>query len=166
MPSWCDGASEQAEGDLHALLNAALPFAEQTLTKPFSIRCRSLVTWSAGAARSGGAQKDSIRRPCCRRLYDGARRSCGTRSAFAFVAHVRVGGMKEILHSTPASCQARIRAPGAPARQPVGLTPNGATSTDLVSGAGKYPRPIRCRMNSWLACSVYSGTMNPSALEI
>ena len=94
MASWRDTASDQTQADLDALLNAALPFAEQTLSKYGEM-------YPFGAAVSSGGQLEMLasdpgigERPnsevVLRALYDSARASSRTRRAFAFAADVRV----------------------------------------------------------------------------
>jgi hypothetical protein len=96
MASWRDGASEQAQGDLDALLNAVLPFAQQTLAKygellPFGAAMSSHGQLELLAAEPGEAERPRSE-AVLQALYDGARNSCSTRRAFAFVADVLVGG--------------------------------------------------------------------------
>ncbi len=94
MASWRDTTSDQTQADLDALLNAALPFAEQTLSKYGEM-------YPFGAAVSSGGQLEMLasdpgigERPnsevVLRALYDSARASSRTRRAFAFAADVRV----------------------------------------------------------------------------
>ncbi len=94
MASWRDTASDQTQADLDALLNAVLPFAEQTLSRYGEM-------YPFGAAVSSDGQLEMLasdpgigERPnsevVLRALYDGARASSRTRRAFAFAADVRV----------------------------------------------------------------------------
>lgn len=93
MASWRDHTSEQDQADLDALLNAVLPFAEQTLSKygemfPFGAAISSdgqLEMLASGLAEGGHPQSDVV----LAGLYDGARTTSSTRRAFAFVADVR-----------------------------------------------------------------------------
>jgi hypothetical protein len=94
MASWRDTTSDQAQADLDALLNAVLPFAEQTLSKygemfPFGAAVSSdgQMEMLASDPGTGGHPSSEV---VLRALYDGARASSGTRRAFAFVADVRV----------------------------------------------------------------------------
>jgi hypothetical protein len=96
MASWRDTASRQAQADLDALLNAVLPFAEQTLSKygemfPFgaAVSSEGGLEMLASDPGSGELPKSEV---VLRELYDGARASSRTRRAFAFVADVRANG--------------------------------------------------------------------------
>jgi hypothetical protein len=95
MPSWRDGASEQAQGDLDALLNAVLPLAEQTLAKYGEVFPFGATVSSHGQLELLAAEPDSAERrgseAVLQALYDGAMGSCRSRRAFAFVADVRAG---------------------------------------------------------------------------
>jgi hypothetical protein len=100
MASWRDGASERAQEDLDALLNAVLPFAEQTLAKYGELFPFGAAVLSHGELELLAADPGSAERPgseaVLRALYDGARSSCGTRRAFAFVADVRADGVDAV----------------------------------------------------------------------
>jgi hypothetical protein len=93
VASWRDHTSEQDQADLDALLNAVLPFAEQTLSKygemfPFGAAISSdgqLEMLASGLPEGGHPQSDVV----LAGLYDGARTTSSTRRAFAFVADVR-----------------------------------------------------------------------------
>jgi hypothetical protein len=96
MASWRDTASDQAQADLDALLNAVLPFAEQTLSKrgemfPFGAAVSSQGQLEMLAGDPGSGERPTSE-AVLRALYDGARASCSTRRAFAFVAYVRADG--------------------------------------------------------------------------
>lgn len=96
MASWRDGASAQAQADLDALLNAVLPFAQQTLSKygemfPFGAAVSSegqleLLASSPGVGERPGSMA------VLGALHDGARASARDRRAFAFAADVRDSG--------------------------------------------------------------------------
>ena len=93
MTSWRDRTSEQAQADVDALLNAVLPFAEQTLSKygemfPFGAAISSdgqMEMLASNPAVAGRPRPDDVLAV----LYEGARATCGTRRAFAFVADVQ-----------------------------------------------------------------------------
>jgi hypothetical protein len=94
MASWRDSASCQAQADLDALLNAVLPFAEQTLSKygemfPFGASISSDGQIEMLAGEPGRADRSGSE-AVLRALHDGARASAETRRAFAFVADVRI----------------------------------------------------------------------------
>jgi hypothetical protein len=96
MTSWRDTTSEAAQHDLDGLLNAVLPFAEQTLAKygemfPFGAAVSSEGVVEMMAADVGqGDQPPSAE--ILDLLYEGARESADTRRAVAFVADVRIEG--------------------------------------------------------------------------
>jgi hypothetical protein len=96
MTSWRDTTSQEAQDDLDGLLNAVLPFAEQTLAKygemfPFGAAVSSGGQVEMMAADPGqGDQPPSTE--ILNLLYQGARESAGTRRAVAFVADVRIEG--------------------------------------------------------------------------
>jgi hypothetical protein len=96
MASWRDTTSDQAQTDLDALLNAVLPFAEQTLSKygemfPFGAAVSSDGQLEMLASDPAGGERPRSE-AVLRALYEGARASSRTRRAFAFVADVHVNG--------------------------------------------------------------------------
>jgi hypothetical protein len=94
VTSWRDTTSQEAQDDLDGLLNAVLPFAEQSLGKygemfPFGAAVSSGGQLEMMAADPGqGDQPPSTE--ILNLLYQGARESAGTRRAVAFVADVRI----------------------------------------------------------------------------
>jgi hypothetical protein len=100
MTSWRESASQQAQDDLDALLNAVLPFAEQTLAKygelfPFGAALSSQGQLELLAAEPGDGERPGTE-AVLQALHDGARVSCGTRRAFAFVADVRADAVDAV----------------------------------------------------------------------
>jgi hypothetical protein len=96
MPSWRDNASDQAQADLDALLNAVLPFAGQTLSKygemfPFGAAVSSEGELEMLASHPGNRERPKSE-DVLSGLYDDARASSRTRRAFAFVADVHANG--------------------------------------------------------------------------
>lgn len=94
MTSWRDTTSHEAQDDLDGLLNAVLPFAEQTLAKygemfPFGAAVSSEGQVEMMAAEPGQGDQPSSAE-VLNLLHQGARESAGTRRAVAFVADVRV----------------------------------------------------------------------------
>lgn len=96
MTSWRDTTSQEAQDDLDGLLNAVLPFAEQTLAKygemfPFGAAVSSggQVEMMAADPRQGDQPPST---EILDLLYQSARESAGTRRAVAFVADVRIEG--------------------------------------------------------------------------
>ncbi|HKC27634.1 MAG TPA: hypothetical protein VKB75_06445 [Jatrophihabitans sp.] len=92
-PSWRDTTSEAAQNDLDGLLNAVLPFAEQTLAKH-----GELFPFGAGVDVGGqvamlAADPELGEHPASNQvldaLYQGARAEAASRRAVAFVADVR-----------------------------------------------------------------------------
>jgi hypothetical protein len=96
MVSWRDTASVAAQDDLDQMLNAVLPFAEQTLSRygellPFGAAVSSDGQVVLLAADPGlGEHPPSV--AVLDTLYAGARASADTRRAVAFVADVRANG--------------------------------------------------------------------------
>lgn len=96
MTSWRDTTSHRAQDDLDGLLNAVLPFAEQTLAKygemfPFGAAVSAEGQIEMMAADPGqGDQPPSAE--IVDLLYEAARESAGTLRAVAFVADVRIEG--------------------------------------------------------------------------
>jgi hypothetical protein len=96
MTSWRDTTSREAQDDLDGLLDAVLPFAEQTLAKhgelfPFGAAVSSegqVVMVAAGPGQGDQPPSTEI----LDLLYRGAREAAGTRRAVAFVADVRIEG--------------------------------------------------------------------------
>ena len=114
MASWRDTASDQAQADLDALLNAVLPLAEQTLSKrgemcPFGAAVSSQGQLEMLAGDPGSGERPTSE-AVLRALYDGARASSSTRRAFAFVAYVRADGADavrvELEHQEGCDCRA------------------------------------------------------------
>jgi len=100
MTSWRESASQQAQEDLDTLLNAVLPFAQQTLAKYGELFPFGAAVSSHGQLELLAAEPDGGERPgseaVLQALHDGARVSCGTRRAFAFVADVRAGAVDAV----------------------------------------------------------------------
>ena len=95
MGSWRDTASQESQDDLDGLLNAVLPFAEQTLAKhgemfPFGASVHGDGTIAMLAVDLGGEQSPS--QVVLDALYRAAVQSVGSLRAVAFVADVRVTG--------------------------------------------------------------------------
>lgn len=94
MTSWRDTTSHRAQDDLDGLLNAVLPFAEQTLAKygemfPFGAAVSAEGQIEMMAADPGqGDQPPSAE--IVDLLHEAARESAGTLRAVAFVADVRI----------------------------------------------------------------------------
>ena len=96
MTSWRESASQQAQDDLDGLLNAVLPFAEQTLAKygemyPFgaAVTADGDFKMLAAVPASGDhpASQDVLND-----LYDGARQFQNEHRAVAFAADVKANG--------------------------------------------------------------------------
>src|SRR4051812_35652259 len=96
MASWRDNASQSAQDDLDELLNAVLPFAEQTIAKhgelaPFGASVSTNGQFAFLAADLGQGEYLSSA-DVLNTLYEGAKQSAATHRAFAFVADVLANG--------------------------------------------------------------------------
>jgi hypothetical protein len=98
--SWRDDASEQAQGDLDALLNAALPHAKQLLIAdgrffPYAVGI-SLAGDLAMRATYSGDRRRPRAAEMLEWLYQDARRDADRLRAVTFVADVRSAGKDAI----------------------------------------------------------------------
>jgi len=96
MASWRDSTSQQAQDDLDGLLNAVLPFAEQTISKygdmyPFGAAVTSDGQLKMLVADAGGGERPASQ-DVLDGLYAGARQSKDEHRAVAFAADVKANG--------------------------------------------------------------------------
>lgn len=97
MASWRDSTSRQAQDDLDGLLNAVLPFAEQTISKhgemyPFGAAVTTSGELKMLAADPGSGGDHPASQDVLDGLYAGARQGRSENRAVAFVADVKAGG--------------------------------------------------------------------------
>jgi hypothetical protein len=96
VASWRDSTSQQAQDDLDGLLNAALLFAEQTISKYGEMYPFGAAVTADGELKMLAADPGSGEHPASQvildGLYAGARQSQDEHRAVAFVADVKANG--------------------------------------------------------------------------
>lgn len=100
MASWRDSASPQAQDDLDGLLNAVLPFAEQTITKHGEMYPFGAAVTADGQVAMLATDPGSGEHPASQDVLDalssGARESRQELRAVAFAADVKANGWDAI----------------------------------------------------------------------